>query len=264
MTAPALPPQTGDAAFAHACLTPAAPPPQGLRAAGGDPVARRFAIHRTTVRVTLIDALAVAFPVVRALVGDAYFVAAAGAFVAHSPPRSPVLAHYGQEFPEHLAQLPGTAPLPYLPDVARLERLMIEAYHAADARAACRADLAAETLAAAATLPLARHPATRWLRSPWPVVTLWRMNSGHLPLRPLDQWTAEAALVTRPELDVELSLLPPHGERLLEELATPRTLGALAERLAAPADLATVLPPLLGRGALTWPTTSQPRPGDAS
>lgn len=259
-----------DAAFARACLSPDALPPPGLTAAYGDAVARRFAIHRNTVRVTLIEALAVAFPVVKTLVGEDFFAAAAATFVTREPPRSAVLAHYGRGFADFLAGFPPAAALPYLPDMARLERRLIEAYHAADAMPARRADLAAVPPEAAAELVIARHPATRWLRSPWPVVTLWRMNTGRLPLAPLTAWSGEDALVTRPALDVELTLLPATGDALLARLDAPQTLGVLAAPCAATlnlptvdlptvdlplvdlpvVDLPTVLPALLDAGAL--------------
>lgn len=244
-----------DAAFAHACLSPAAPPPPGLTAAHGDAVARRFAIHRNTVRVTLIEALAVAFPVVKTLVGEDFFVAAAATFITREPPRSAVLAHYGSGFADFLAGFPPAAALPYLADVARLERMLIEAYHAADAMPAGRADLAAVPPEMAAALVIGRHPATRWLRSLWPVVTLWRMNTGRLPLAPLTAWNGEDALVTRPVLDVELTLLPATGDALLARLEAPQTLGTLAAppdaTLNLPTvDLPAVLPALLDAGAL--------------
>lgn len=224
--------------------------PPGLAAKGGAPVARRFAIHRNTVSVTLTEALSVAFPVVRALVGEDFFAAAARAFIAKAPPQSPVLADYGADFADFLAAFPPVAELPYLPDMARLERLMLEAYHAADAPAATRSTLAGQSPANAAGIPLARHPAARWLCSPWPVVTLWRMNRGLLPLGPLLSWHGEKALITRPELDVTLAPLSEGGEQVLSRLARPVSLGALAEAMEPHGGLATALPPLLDAGAL--------------
>jgi len=238
-----------EAAFARACLDPEAPLPPGI---AGTEAARRFAVHRNTVRVTLVEALAVAFPVVRALVGEEFFAAAAGLYVAAEPPRSPVLALYGDGFADFLGGFPPAAELPYLPDVARLERLLTCAYHAADGVAASRADFAGLDADAAARLALVRHPATRTLLSPWPVVTLWRMNTGRLPLAALDGWESESALVTRPELDLELTRLPAGAEHLLARLDAPVPLATLAAELedAEPGALARLLPPLLDAGAL--------------
>ncbi|WP_234052156.1 MULTISPECIES: DNA-binding domain-containing protein [unclassified Xanthobacter] len=252
-----MPALHADERFARALLAPDGAPPPGLTAAGGDAVARRFAIHRNTVGVTLSEALAVAFPVVRQLVGDDFFAAAARAFVTAAPPTSPVLADYGAGFADFLARFPPAAELPYLPDVARLERLMVESYHSTDAPAETRAGLAGLSPQEAAPLTLARHPAARWLCSPWPVVTLWRMNAGHLPLTPLSHWAGESALVTRPELDVMLTALPVGGDQLLSVLETPLSLAALSEAMEPVGGLAGALPPLLDAGAVRRASTPQ-------
>ncbi|KAG0919362.1 hypothetical protein G6F31_021147 [Rhizopus arrhizus] len=52
-------------------------------------------------------------------------------FAAATPPSSPVLLHYGAEFPDFIASFPPAEPLPYLADVARIERAATEAFHAA-------------------------------------------------------------------------------------------------------------------------------------
>jgi hypothetical protein len=64
---------------------------------GSDP-ARRFAVYRNNVVVSLIDALADTFPVTQELVGEDFFRAMAGVFVRHAPPTSALLAEYGEGF----------------------------------------------------------------------------------------------------------------------------------------------------------------------
>ena len=87
------------AKFAAALLDPACPCPSGLKTwTGGDP-ARRFQVYRNNVVASLIDALADTFPVTLELVGDTFFRAMAGVFVRGCPPRSPILAFYGDDFP---------------------------------------------------------------------------------------------------------------------------------------------------------------------
>jgi len=54
-------------------------------------------------------------------VGEEFFGAMAAAFVLECPPRSPVLASYGDELPEFIAGFASARDLAYLPDVARLE-----------------------------------------------------------------------------------------------------------------------------------------------
>ena len=163
------------AAFAHALLRPDASCPAGLKTWNGSDPAKRFAVYRNNVVVSLVDALADSFPVVQALVGEDFFRAMAAEFARGNPPRSPVLAWYGAGFADFVEGFPPAAGLPYLADVARLEWLRVEAWHAADADplplAEIGALLADET--ALPTLRLALHPSLRVLRSAHPVVSLW-------------------------------------------------------------------------------------------
>lgn len=82
-------------ALAAALLDPDAPCPVGLTAWNGSDPARRFAVYRNNVVVSLIDALAATFPVTLELVGEEFFRAMAGVFVRAVPPTSALLAEYG-------------------------------------------------------------------------------------------------------------------------------------------------------------------------
>ena len=148
------------AEFAAALLDAERPVPAGLCAWNGSDPARRFAVYRNNVIVSLVGALADTFPVLRQLVGDEFFDAMAGLYVRAHPPTSPVLAHYGEGLADWLAAFDPARALPYLSDMARLERARIAACHAGDAQ-----PLAAEAIAARladpASLPGARptlHP----------------------------------------------------------------------------------------------------------
>lgn len=121
------------ALFAAALLDPDAPCPDGLTTWNGSDPARRFAVYRNNVIVSLIDALADTFPVTLELVGEAFFRAMAGIFVRRTPPRSTLLVDYGSGLPTFIERFEPAHPVPYLADVARLEMLRVRAFHAADA-----------------------------------------------------------------------------------------------------------------------------------
>ena len=91
------------AEFAAALLDAERPVPAGLCAWNGSDPARRFAVYRNNVIVSLVAALADTFPVLRQLVGDEFFDAMAGLYVRAHPPTSPVLAHYGEGLADWLA-----------------------------------------------------------------------------------------------------------------------------------------------------------------
>ena len=90
------------AAFAAALLDPDQPCPPGLRAWNGSDPTARLAVYRNNVVGSLIDALADTFPVAQELVGEAFFRAMAGVFARQAPPRSRILAHYGEGFAEFI------------------------------------------------------------------------------------------------------------------------------------------------------------------
>ncbi|WP_330994612.1 DNA-binding domain-containing protein [Pseudomonas aeruginosa] len=92
--------------FASALLDPERAVPEGLVGPDSEPSARRFAVYRNNVFVGLTDALRAGFPCVVKLVGDEYFAAMARVFAAAMPPGSPVLLHYGAEFPDFIASFP--------------------------------------------------------------------------------------------------------------------------------------------------------------
>lgn len=196
----------------RAAVLAGAPVPAGLTAHDPAQVARRFAVYRNNVAVSLVEALATRFPVVQRLVGEAFFRAMARAFVAEHPPRSPVLTVYGDDFPGFVAAFPPAAGLPWLADVARLEAARTHAYHAADADPIAPADLAAVAEREPDSWGLALHPALRIVASDHPVVAIWAKNQPGGPSGPLLASEPETALVARPRLEVRVTPAEP-GER---------------------------------------------------
>ncbi len=213
-----------EAAIAAALLDPDCSAPQAI--AAGD--RNRFAVYRNNVTLGLTEALATRFPAVRKTVGAEFFAKLARVFVSRHPPASPIMTFYGEDFADFIDAFPACDDLPYLGDLARLEASRTRAYHSADV-----APLGAETLArlkpeALASLRLALHPAVAIVASPHPIVTIWAMNMGDMPLAPIADWHGEDALVARPKLDVEVRRLPPGGAAFLMQLAQSECLGDAA------------------------------------
>jgi hypothetical protein len=101
--------------------------------------------------------------------------------------------------------------LPILPDVARLENAWVEAYHAEDAALATVADLAALNPDCLPNTRIAFHPAARLLRFATPAASVWASAQGcDHPAAPTEG-TREDALITRPDCDVRVRVLPPLG-----------------------------------------------------
>ena len=214
---------------------------------------RRFAVYRNNVAVSLAGALAQRFPVIRRLVGEAFFAALARSFIAAHPPASPVLLDWGEAFPGFLAAFPPLAAYPYMADVARIEMARGRAYHAADAAALPAAALAG---ADPDRLRLHLHPSVQVLHLASPAVSIWAMNQPGAVQAPLPAG-AEIALILRDRaFEVPVLSIGTGAAALLAALAAGASLTAAAEAALArdPAfDPAALLPGLIRAGAFILP-----------
>lgn len=78
-------------------------------------------VHRNTVYGGLSQALALSYPTVQALVGEAFFDRAAAEFAEAEPPVQARLDAFGHGFADFLAAYAPAQALPYLADVARFD-----------------------------------------------------------------------------------------------------------------------------------------------
>ncbi|WP_158815478.1 DUF2063 domain-containing protein [Methylocapsa sp. S129] len=212
-------------AFARALADPTRAPPAQTVGRENRPDARRFAVYRNNVAMSLIAAVEARYPVTRRLVGDAFFRAMSRAFVAHNKPRSAVILHYAANFPGFIAEFEPARDLPYLADVARLENAWVEAYHSAEAEPLAVAALAAVDPAKLGDLRFAFHPAARLLRSSHPAASIWAGHQGEGDAKPPDDWRGEEILVSRPDADVGVRILPFGGYSFAHALQNGATLG---------------------------------------
>ena len=241
--------ETTIGAFAAALEEPSAPPPAETSGRLGAPDQRRFSVYRNNVAVGLIGALEARYPASRRIAGDDFFRALARAFIRARKPRSPVMIAYGDDFPEFIGGREGVAPS--LADVARLETAWVEAYHAADADAAIVADLAGLGNDRLPGARIAFHPAAHLLRFSTPAASIWAEAQGCAgPAEPIGD-VAEDALVTRPNTDVNVRVLPPLAYDFALKLKDGATLIEAAAAMNDPAfDFGTHLVGLVESGAV--------------
>lgn len=223
-------------AFAQALFAPPAAPRDEVAALAAQPA---FAVYRNTVLKGCIDALVANYPAVVRLTGEDWLREAAAIYAREAPPATPMLLEYGSDFAAFLARFAPAAELPYLPDVARLDRLWTQAHTAPSEDAvepAAVARLAPEALASAVLHP---HAAARWA---WfdsgPIYSIWSRNRAIAPSQAALEWKPEGALLVRPHDAVEWLALDEGGCALLDACAEGRTLGdAAGAALAAQPDL---------------------------
>src|ERR1700740_665259 len=120
-------------AFAAALIDPERDTPMIVSGPAGKGAVKRYNVYRNNVTVSLIDALAAGYPAVQRIPGVDFFRARARFPVGATPLTSRLLFEYGRDFPAFIAAYDYAQGMPWLADVARIERAWLDAYHAADA-----------------------------------------------------------------------------------------------------------------------------------
>lgn len=223
------------------------------------PLARRFDVYRNNVHASLVDALADIFPAVQRLVGREFFRAAARLFLAKRMPSSAALIAFGKGFPEFLDRFEPAATLPYLGDVARLELLWLDAYHAAEVPSLDPAAL--QDGDDPSGIRLRFHPSAALLSSGWPVFQIWRSNREDAEVMPIDLDAGpDFLMVFRTGGEVRVVSLSAGMHAFFERLAAGAALSDAAETAGAADadfDLVAALQLILSSGAFTRPASDR-------
>lgn len=192
--------------FASALLAADAACPAGLFSSNGADPASRFAVYRNNVHSSLINALATSYPVTLQLVGDDFFRAMADLYIQACPPESPLISDYGSTLADFIQAFEPAASVPYLADVARLERLRVRAYHAADIQPLGQQRILEQLqgLADLGQVSMQLHPSLATLNSAYAIVSVWAAHQTEGAIATLNPWHAQGALVVRQGLAVKV------------------------------------------------------------
>ena len=136
-------------------------------------VADRWHVYAHGYVARVEEAMGLEFAAIRRIVGADAFAALVARYLDVFPPRSWDLANAGDRLPGFLDLDRATAELPFLPDLATLERAISRAFVAADGDPISWEGLAARGADEVAALRLALLPGVSVLRSPWPLHALW-------------------------------------------------------------------------------------------
>lgn len=214
----------------------------------------RLDIYRANTVGSLTRALDRAYPVCRQILGERYFARLARDHALRSTPTDPDLDTYGGDFDTFLtaavADRPELSDYGYLPDLARLEWAVKQAWLAPDGApfdfTGFRDSLAG--------VPAERHrlqpaPSLRLLVSEWPVDRLWSLHRhGEAPGALAAEGTVRLCIV-RNDHEVTPRRIDAGAADVLGGVLAGATLGELGERAAARGvDLHAVLPIMIGDG----------------
>lgn len=197
--------------------------------AEGEPLPDGFWVYRNNLRGNLCDALADCYPTVLKLVGERYFSQCARQYLRSQPSRSGDLHHFGEHFADTAEQVPGAKALPYLGDMARLEWLMHESFHAADVTALKADQLDPRILAAPERWLIDFHPSVRICISNHPVMRIWTFNQDDSGDTLALGSTGQSVLLFRSGLEVSLASISRPTAVWIQQLMDGAPLGNATE-----------------------------------
>lgn len=246
-----------DRDLAQALSGRGAPKPGRIIGPRGKAAEKRFDVYRNNVAYSIASALLDIYPATARVIAEDNFRRLASLYLERHPPRSPLLFEYGREMGTFLAGFEPLSHLPYLPDLARLERAWLDAYHAEDAK-----PLDGETLAVCPPedlpgLTLKAHPAMRIVASPYAILDIFNANRGQIAeRRRINAANAQTVLVTRPQLTVQLAGISSGQAAFMEQLSAGKP---FAEAIGAAQardpgfDLASAIALMIESGAMLPP-----------
>jgi hypothetical protein len=146
--------------------------------AANEPRDPRLAIYHRSARANRVAALAAAYPVVRRLVGQAFFDEAAARYGDAFPSRSGDLNVFGARFAAFLERYPHAQGIACLADVARLEWAVHESRLSPPGEALEYLALGAVPAAELDRVAFRLGPSVRLVASPHPILAIWEANQG--------------------------------------------------------------------------------------
>jgi hypothetical protein len=163
-----------------------------------DNLRQRVDLYRSSIRANRRTALAGTYPVLLALVGEAYFDALSVAYAQAYPSQSGDLNRFGAALPAFIETYEQGPRFRYFADLARLEWSLHLAYFAADANVLTQEEWTAIHPEDLLDSKLAVHPACALIASRYAVAEIW---SAHQPggAIPADLESPTYALVVRPQ-----------------------------------------------------------------
>jgi putative DNA-binding protein len=250
------------AAFSGALIDPERAIPNCVAGPNGKTATKRYNVYRNNVTVSLIEALASIYPAVQRITGAEFFRAMARFHVRANPPRSPLLFEYGRDFPDFIERYEYAQSVPWLGDVARIERAWLDCYHAADAEPLSATALGSVPADRLAKLVFQPHPAVRIVCSSFSSVSIFAANRNVGRAAPVNAVDPEDALITRPGQDVAVRHLPAGGAAFLTRLieGTPLAVAASAALEVTPSfDLAANIVGMIDAGVFATIKDGDPR-----
>lgn len=189
-------------------------------------------IYRQTIFHSMHNALSTSYPVIGRLVGADFFRFLTKQYIQQYPSVSGDLNAYGEAFFQLLQQLPETAELPYLVDIAQLEWLVQLAENASDSSSFPIEKLMAVAPEHYPSLQFFLNSSVFLLSSHYPIADIWQANQadndGSVELQTAEFYT----LIQRHDYQVTVTTLNAEQWAFLTAVEQGMSFGAICESLA--------------------------------
>ena len=199
----------------------------------GTPGLERLSVYAGGYLARVQDALAEGYAAVHHVLGASAFAALAGRYAVRQPSHDYNLSLLGRHLSAFLADDPLTTSLPFLPDLARLEWAVCEAFHAVERPPLDASRLTAWTPEAWERARVVFQPSVHLVSSAWPILDLWQARAQPRERIIVDLINRpQQVLIRRRALTVLCERLTPDAARLLERLLDGGPLGSVCAALA--------------------------------
>jgi hypothetical protein len=198
----------------------------------GTPGIERLAVYAGGYLERTRQALAEMYPAIRHVLGEGTFAELAHRYAERYPSQEYNLSLRGRHLPEFLAGDSLAQRLPFAPDLARLERLVSQAFHAFEQPPLDAAALRGVPLEAWAAMRVVFQPSVGLIASAWPILDIWQARTRPRAAIDIDvDHRPQRVFVYRQGLTVRCERVDERQAALLEGLLVGRSLGAACEAL---------------------------------
>ena len=194
----------------------------------------RVDIYANMYFYRILDALKEDFPATLAVLGDENFHNLVTGYLLEHPPTDPSITHSGSHLADYLRDHPMRDDVPFVADLAKLERATVEVFLGPDAATLEPGALRAVAVEDWPAMKLKLHPSAQILSLDWRVSDLLQAVEDHRPWNPANQ-DAVKVLVWRTNARVFHRDLDPMEANALEAAAHNATFAEICDIVAATA-----------------------------
>ncbi len=207
----------------------------GLNSQGGDPGEERLSVYAGGYVARIYESLKEVYESLFHLLGDETFSRLAEGYAQTHASQHYNLNLAGVDFPEYVSAHPVAKEFPFLPDLARFEWFVSEAFHAFDGPPLEASRLTALSLEEWDHARLVFQPSAALIHSRWPLLELWKMRNLPKEEWPLDIKRLETnpawILIGRRGFQVRCEYLTQMQFDFIQSLLAGKTLGEALEAL---------------------------------